>query len=380
MQVSSRSGSALPALSRENPLHRDPSHEDPAHPDPTERGREEGPSGLARSTSTRTFGFLLMAVLLLAVTAASVAVGARDIAFATIWESLVAYDSDLAEHLMIREMRIPRTVVGLVIGPALGLCGALIQAFTRNPLADPGILGVNAGATFAVTLAVGFLGLASPLGYIWFALAGAGAVTVLVYLLGSIGGGRSTPAKLVLAGVAISAVLGGLTSAVILADREAFDDLRFWGVGSIGGRQLDVVLSFAPFIAVGVLIALAVARPLNALALGDELGAALGVRIGIVRVGVIVAVTLLAGTATALAGPIGFLGLMVPHVVRWIVGPDQRWIMAYTLLVSPALLLIADIVGRIIMPSGELRVGLVTAVVGAPVLILLARRRTVSGL
>lgn len=380
VQVSSRSGSALPALSRENPLHRDPSHEDPAHPDPTERGREEGPSGLARSTSTRTFGFLLMAVLLLAVTAASVAVGARDIAFATIWESLVAYDSDLAEHLMIREMRIPRTVVGLVIGPALGLCGALIQAFTRNPLADPGILGVNAGATFAVTLAVGFLGLASPLGYIWFALAGAGAVTVLVYLLGSIGGGRSTPAKLVLAGVAISAVLGGLTSAVILADREAFDDLRFWGVGSIGGRQLDVVLSFAPFIAVGVLIALAVARPLNALALGDELGAALGVRIGIVRVGVIVAVTLLAGTATALAGPIGFLGLMVPHVVRWIVGPDQRWIMAYTLLVSPALLLIADIVGRIIMPSGELRVGLVTAVVGAPVLILLARRRTVSGL
>ncbi|MFC5319389.1 MULTISPECIES: FecCD family ABC transporter permease [Brachybacterium] len=321
-----------------------------------------------------------MAVLLLAVTAASVAVGARDIAFATIWESLVAYDSDLAEHLMIREMRIPRTVVGLVIGPALGLCGALIQAFTRNPLADPGILGVNAGATFAVTLAVGFLGLASPLGYIWFALAGAGAVTVLVYLLGSIGGGRSTPAKLVLAGVAISAVLGGLTSAVILGDREAFDDLRFWGVGSIGGRQLDVVLSFAPFIAVGVLIALAVARPLNALALGDELGAALGVRIGIVRVGVIVAVTLLAGTATALAGPIGFLGLMVPHVVRWIVGPDQRWIMAYTLLVSPALLLIADIVGRIIMPSGELRVGLVTAVVGAPVLILLARRRTVSGL
>ena len=380
VQVSSRSGSALPALSRENPLHRDPSHEDPAHPDPTERGREEGPSGLARSTSTRTFGFLLMAVLLLAVTAASVAVGARDIAFATIWESLVAYDSDLAEHLMIREMRIPRTVVGLVIGPALGLCGALIQAFTRNPLADPGILGVNAGATFAVTLAVGFLGLASPLGYIWFALAGAGAVTVLVYLLGSIGGGRSTPAKLVLAGVAISAVLGGLTSAVILGDREAFDDLRFWGVGSIGGRQLDVVLSFAPFIAVGVLIALAVARPLNALALGDELGAALGVRIGIVRLGVIVAVTLLAGTATALAGPIGFLGLMVPHVVRWIVGPDQRWIMAYTLLVSPALLLIADIVGRIIMPSGELRVGLVTAVVGAPVLILLARRRTVSGL
>ncbi|MGO2608747.1 MAG: FecCD family ABC transporter permease, partial [Brachybacterium tyrofermentans] len=318
--------------------------------------------------------------LLLAITVASIAVGARDITPGMIWGALFAYDPEVDEHLMIRELRVPRTVVGLVVGPALGLCGALIQAFTRNPLADPGILGVNAGATFAVTLAVGFLGLTTPLGYIWFALAGAGGVTVLVYLLGSIGGGRSTPAKLVLAGVAISAVLGGLTSAVILADREAFDDLRFWGVGSIGGRQLDVVLAFAPFIVVGVLIALAVSRPLNALALGDELGASLGVRIGIVRVVVIIAVTLLAGTATALAGPIGFLGLMVPHTVRWFVGPDQRWIMAYTLLVSPALLLVADVVGRVIMPSGELRVGLVTAVVGAPVLILLARRRTVSGL
>lgn len=328
----------------------------------------------------RTAGFLALSVLVVTVTAASISVGARDITLGTIRDALLDYNPRLDEHVMIRELRLPRTVVGLVVGPALGLCGALIQAFTRNPLADPGILGVNAGATFAVTLAVGLLGLTAPLGYIWFALAGAGTVTVLVYLLGSIGGGRSTPARLVLAGVAFSAVLGGLTSAVILADREAFDDLRFWGVGSIGGRQLDVVLAFSPLILAGVLIAFAVARALNALALGDELAASLGVRIGIVRFAVILAVTLLAGTATALAGPIGFLGLMVPHAVRWFVGPDQRWIIAYTLLASPILLLIADIVGRVIMPSGELRVGLVTAVVGAPVLILLARRRTVSGL
>jgi iron complex transport system permease protein len=344
------------------------------------RQAEEGPSGLARSNTVRLAGLLVVAALLVAVTAASIAVGARDIPLATVRDALLAYDTALDEHVMIREMRLPRTVVGLVVGPALGLCGALIQAFTRNPLADPGILGVNAGATFAVTLAVGFLGLATPLGYIWFALAGAGGVTVLVYLLGSVGGGRSTPAKLVLAGVALSAVLGGLTSAVILSDRDTFDDLRFWGVGSIGGRQLDVVLSFAPFLLVGALIALAVARPLNALALGDELAASLGVRIRRVRVAVVAAVTLLAGTATALAGPIGFLGLMVPHAVRWFVGPDQRWILAYTVLVSPVLLLTADIVGRLIMPSGELRVGLVTAVVGAPVLILLARRRTAAGL
>ncbi|UVY84109.1 iron chelate uptake ABC transporter family permease subunit [Brachybacterium sp. NBEC-018] len=342
--------------------------------------QEGATAGLARTTARRTLGLLLAVIALLAITVASIAVGARGIGLSTILDALFAFDPELDEHLMIRELRVPRTVVGLVVGPALGLCGALIQAFTRNPLADPGILGVNAGATFAVTLAVGLLGLTSPLGYIWFALAGAGAVTVLVALLGSIGGGRATPAKMTLAGVALSAVLGGLTSAIVLADREAFDDLRFWGVGSIGGRQLDVVLSFAPLIAAGVVIALAVARPLNALALGDELAASLGVRIGLVRGAVILAVTLLAGTATALAGPIGFLGLMVPHAVRWIVGPDQRWILAYTLVLAPALLLLADVLGRLILPSGELRVGLVTAVVGAPVLLLLARRRTVSGL
>jgi len=342
--------------------------------------QEGATAGLARTTARRTLGLLLAVIALLAITVASIAVGARGIGLSTILDALFAFDPELDEHLMIRELRVPRTVVGLVVGPALGLCGALIQAFTRNPLADPGILGVNAGATFAVTLAVGLLGLTSPLGYIWFALAGAGAVTVLVALLGSIGGGRATPAKMTLAGVALSAVLGGLTSAIVLADREAFDDLRFWGVGSIGGRQLDVVLSFAPLIAAGVVLALAVARPLNALALGDELAASLGVRIGLVRGAVILAVTLLAGTATALAGPIGFLGLMVPHAVRWIVGPDQRWILAYTLVLAPALLLLADVLGRLILPSGELRVGLVTAVVGAPVLLLLARRRTVSGL
>ncbi|MEE1649940.1 iron chelate uptake ABC transporter family permease subunit [Brachybacterium sp. J144] len=348
----------------------------------TSASREEAEvsQGLARTASRRTLGLVLALLVLLGLVMASIAVGARAIPLSTILEALVAPDPAIDEHLMIHELRVPRTVVGLVVGPALGLCGALIQAFTRNPLADPGILGVNAGSTFAVTVAVGILGIASPLGYIWFALAGAGVVTVLVALIGSVGGGRATPATMTLAGVALSAVLGGLTSAIVLGDRAAFDDLRFWGVGSIGGRELDVVLSFAPLTLVGVLIALAVARPLNALALGDELAASLGMRIGPVRALVIVAVTLLAGTATALAGPIGFLGLMIPHAVRWIVGPDQRWILAYTLVVAPAMLLLADIVGRLILPSGELRVGLVTAVVGAPVLILLARRRTVSGL
>ncbi|MBY0687882.1 iron chelate uptake ABC transporter family permease subunit [Microbacterium marinilacus] len=348
----------------------------------TSRAQEEHGehAGVARSGSLRFAGLVLAIAVLAVVVLLSIGVGARAISLPTIWDALWSYDADVDEHVMILELRVPRTVVGLVVGPALGMCGALIQAYTRNPLADPGILGVNAGATFAVTLAVGFLGLAAPLGYVWFALLGAGAVTVMVYALGAVGGGRATPAKLTLAGVAISAVLGGLTTAIVLGDRDAFDDMRFWGVGAIGGRQLDIVLSFAPLILVGLVLGLAVSRSLNALALGDELAAALGVRTGRIRVVVILAVTLLAGTATALAGPIGFVGLMVPHVVRWFVGPDQRWILAYTIVVSPVLLLLSDVVGRIILPSGELRVGLVTAIVGAPVLILLARRRTVSGL
>lgn len=341
---------------------------------------ESSVPGLVRSNLLRTAGLLVAVGILASVVMLSIGVGAREIAAGTIWDALWSYDDAVDEHVMIHELRIPRTVVGLIVGPALGLSGALIQAFTRNPLADPGILGVNAGATFAVTMAVGLLGITAPLGYVWFALLGAGAVTIIVYLLGSVGGGRATPAKLTLAGVAIGAVLGGVTTAIVLASRDTFDDMRFWGVGSIGGRDLDTVVSFAPLIALGVLIAFAVARPLNALALGDELATSLGVKIGHIRIAVIVAVTLLAGTATALAGPIGFVGLMVPHVVRWFVGPDQRWIIAFTVIVAPILLLSADIVGRIILPSGELRVGLVTAVVGAPVLILLARRKSVSGL
>lgn len=336
--------------------------------------------GLARSNAARGAGLAVAAAVLVLTVVLSIAVGARTIDPETIWAALFSYNEAVDDHVVIWHLRIPRTLVGLIVGPALGLSGALIQAFTRNPLADPGILGVNAGAAFAVTIAFGVLKITAPLGYVWFALLGAGAVTVAVYLLGAIGGGRATPVKLTLAGVAISAVLGGVTSAIVLSSRDTFDIMRFWGVGSIGGRDVGIVFSFAPLIGLGVLLAFLVARPLNALALGDELATTLGVRIGLIRVAVIVAVTLLAGTATALAGPIAFVGLMVPHVVRWFVGPDQRWIVAYTMIGSSVLLLGSDVIGRVILPDGELRVGLVTAIIGAPVLILLARRMSVSGL
>jgi iron complex transport system permease protein len=323
---------------------------------------------------------LVAALLLLAgVTALSVLVGARPMAPSAVLAAVLGGGTP-AEHAVVWDLRVPRTVVGLVVGPALGVCGALIQAYTRNPLADPGILGVNAGAALAVTLALALAGVTSPAGYVWFAFAGALVVTVAVYAIGSTGPGHATPEKLTLAGVALAAVLGGVEQMLALSNPQLFAGTLSWGVGSLGGRSLPVVATIAPFVVAGLVLSLALARPLNALALGDELGRSLGARVGTTRVLTIAAVTLLAGGATALAGPIAFVGLMVPHVVRWFTGPDQRWIVPYSMVVAAILLLASDIVGRLVMPTGELRVGLVTAFVGAPVLVALARRRGVSGL
>lgn len=344
------------------------------------RKKAHSHGGLAGGNRTRAFWLLVAIVVLIVVAWMSIQVGARSISLHTIWTALWDYDTDNDEHIMIRELRVPRTLTGLIVGPALGVCGALIQAFTRNPLADPGILGVNAGASFAVTLAVGLLGITNSLAYVWFALFGAGSVTIIVYLLGSAGRDRATPAKLTLAGVALSAVLGGFTTALVLSSPDTFNIMRFWGVGSIGGRDMQTTLQLLPLILIGLVLGFIMARSLNILALGDDIASAMGVRTSWVRVGVISSVTLLAGTATALAGPIGFLGLMVPHVVRWFTGPDQRWILLFTCVVSPIFLIAADILGRIIMPNGELRVGLVTAIIGAPVLIILARRKNAGGL
>jgi iron complex transport system permease protein len=254
----------------------------------------------------------------------------------------------------------------------------LIQALTRNPLADPGILGVHAGASFAVTVAVGLLGVRDIQGYMWFAFAGALIVTLMVLAFGSTRQG-SSPVVMVLAGLSVGAVLGGAREALQLTDPDAFDAMRYWNAGSIVARPLDVVWPILPFIAVGLVLTFAVSGPLNAMALGDELAVAQGVRLARTRVLAIIALTLLAGGATAVAGPIVLVGLMVPHVARWIVGPHQRWIFAYSALLGPSLLLASDILGRVIMHPGEIPVGIVTAFVGAPVLIVLVRRKKASG-
>jgi len=343
------------------------------------RDRQDRRVGLAATNSRRALGFLVALAALVIVALVSVAVGSKNIPLDTVWDALF-HSTGGDASIIIWDLRMPRTLVGIVVGAALGLAGALIQAMTRNPLADPGILGVNSGAAFFVVLGIGAFGVGSVGGYMWLAFAGALVVTVAVYVIGSAGRGAASPERLTLAGVALGAVLTGITSALVLIDPRAFDKMRTWNAGSITGRSLDTISPVLPLIALGLVLALLVARPLNSVALGDDLAAALGTSVLRTRVVVVVAVTLLAGGATAIAGPIAFVGLMVPHVARWIVGPDQRWIMLYTAVFAPILLLVSDIVGRVVMRPGELPVGVVTAFVGAPVLIVLIRRRKASGL
>ena len=328
---------------------------------------------------TRSIGLVVALIALGAAVIVSLGVGARVVAPTAVLDALFAYDgSDL--HAIVRDARLPRTIIGVIAGIALGGCGALIQAYTRNPLADPGILGVNAGATFAITMGAGFLGLRAPLQYMWLSLGGALVVTLLVYVIGRASREGATPIRMTLTGVALGAILTGLSSIVVLKNLEIFSSLRFWGMGSLGGRNAEVISTVAPVVILGLIIAAFASGSLNAIALGDDLGASLGVNIPLTRGLAIAGVTLLAGGAVALAGPIAFVGLMVPHAVRWFTGPDQRWILAFAVVVAPVLLLVSDVIGRVVLPEGELPVGIVTVVLGAPVLILLARRRQVSGL
>ena len=340
---------------------------------------ETGPLTETRSTAARPLGLVILLVALVVAVIASLAVGARAIPPLEVVQILLGADTG-QNTVVINELRIPRTLIGIVAGIALGVAGALIQAVTRNPLADPGILGVNAGAAFALAIGTGLAGVGGALGTLLLAYTGAFMASVLVYAIGSLGRGGASPVRLILAGVSLGAVLAGITQAIVLTDRERFAGMTAWESGSLLDRDVSLLGYAAPFVMVGLGIALAIGSSLNAIALGDDLAAALGANVLRTRILAVAAVMLLAGTATALAGPIAFVGLMVPHAVRWIVGPDQRWIIGYSILAAPTLLLLADVVGRLLVPPGELAAGLVTALIGAPVLIVLVRRRKASEL
>ncbi|MFD7470772.1 FecCD family ABC transporter permease [Streptomyces sp. NPDC059837] len=324
----------------------------------------------------RAVGLLASLALLVLVALASIAIGAKALPLDQVWHGLFHGTGTYSD--VVVDDRISRTVLGLLVGAALGLSGAVLQALTRNPLADPGLLGINAGASAAVVTAITYFGVTSLSGYVWFAFFGAAAVGALVWFLG--GSRGATPVRLALAGTAISAALYGYLQAVMIMDDAALGKMRFWTVGSLASATDSTIKQVLPFLVVGTVVALALARPLNAMAMGDDTARALGANLNRTRALSMAAATVLCGAATAACGPIVFVGLMVPHVVRSFTGPDLRWILPYATVLSPVLLLGADVVGRMVVRPAELQVGIVTAVLGGPVFIYLVRRRRTAQL
>jgi ABC-type Fe3+-siderophore transport system permease subunit len=330
--------------------------------------------------SRRWIGLVVLLVLTAVACLASIAIGTRSIGLGEVWRALLDSGLSSEEAVIVRRLRVPRTVLGLMVGMALGVAGALMQGHTRNPLGDPGLLGVTAGASLAVVLSIAWLGISTPSGYVWFAFLGALAGTVAVYLIGSAGRGGATPVTLALAGAALSALLYGLVRAILVTDQQTLDSFRFWVVGSLAGRDADVAEQVAPFIALGLLLAVVNGPALDLLGLGEDVARGLGQRIWLARAVGLAAITLLAGAATAACGPIAFVGLVVPHAVRAVTGPDHRWLIPCSALAGAVLLLTADVVGRVVVRPGELQVGIVLALIGAPFFIALVRRRKTVGL
>jgi iron complex transport system permease protein len=342
-------------------------------------GHPDVPRWAATTARKKVIGLLLALVALGVIALFSIAVGSRYIPPGEVLQVLLHPDDSQASTI-VHSLRVPRTALGIAVGIALGVAGAVMQALTQNPLADPGLLGVNAGAAVAVVIGIGAFGIGSALGYLPFAFAGAAIASIVVYLLGSAGRSGATPVRLALAGVAVTAALTAVIDGLTLLDPATFDKYRFWAVGSLNGRGLDLFWPVLPFIVVGLVIALSIGRSLNALAMGDDVGKALGASVTRTRVLSGLVIMLLAGAATAAAGPIAFIGLAVPHAARAITGPDNRWLLAYTAVLAPILLVGADIIGRVVVRPAELSVGIVTAIVGAPVFIALVRRRRVAQL
>ncbi|MFB4307407.1 FecCD family ABC transporter permease [Actinomadura sp. GTD37] len=340
-------------------------------------------SGVAAARGRRIAGLAALVAVLAAAAAGSLAVGARALSPGEVWDGLFAApDSDqrLTEiRLIVQTVRMPRTVLAIVAGAALGIGGALIQGCTRNPIADTGLLGVNSGASFAVVSAIALFGFTNPFQYVWFAFLGAAAAGAVVFGLASIGRGAGNPLTLALAGQGVTVFLAAMTTAVALSDQQSLNALRFWNAGTVAGVGFRVIWPVTAFIAAGLVLTVITLPAVNLLNLGDDVARALGVNIALSRTAGIVAITLLAGAATAACGPIAFLGLMVAHVARHLTGPDYRWLVPYAGLLGALVLLVCDIVGRVVVRPGELDAGIVVALVGAPFFAALVWRGRLRG-
>jgi len=328
---------------------------------------------LSSPLAVRAVAVPFLLLLLILAMALSLLVGAKPLPASVIFDALSG-TCQSADCTIVLDARLPRTLAGLLAGAALGLAGALMQTLTRNPLADPGILGVNAGASFAIVRGAALFGLSSPTEQLVMAFCGALAASLLVAFTGSQGGGQLSPVRLTLAGVALGAVLEGLSSGIALLNPDVWDQLRFWQAGSLDIRTLQTLHIVTIPVLIAAIVALFLSRALNSLSLGSDTATALGSRVARTQLIGLLTITVLCGSATAVVGPIAFIGLMMPHMARWLVGADHRWSLPVTLLATPVLLLFADIIGRVLVP-GELRVSVVSAFIGAPVLIFLVRRK-----
>ncbi|MTW86878.1 iron chelate uptake ABC transporter family permease subunit [Virgibacillus dakarensis] len=329
----------------------------------------------------KNFAIVLVICFVLLVTCvfASLVLGSRMVGFNGVIDGLFHQVIDTYEANIVRK-RISRTVFSLLCGAALGVSGALMQAVTRNPIADPSILGVNMGASLFVVCGIAFLNISSANQYMWLALVGAAITAAFVFGIGSMGRSGATPIKLVLAGAATSAALSSFVTAIMISRSHVMDQFRFWQVGSVGSATWNGIATFAPFLIIGILIAILTAPALNAMALGDDTATGLGVRTGTLRLVASLGAVLLCGPATALAGPIGFVGLLSTHVMRLVLGPDLRFVIPMSAISGAIILTVSDVSGRLIGSPGELEVGVVTAFIGAPLLIILAMRSKVSSL
>ncbi|MFE1770357.1 FecCD family ABC transporter permease [Streptomyces sp. NPDC059008] len=326
-------------------------------------------------TPGRRLGLVAAALLaLLLAVVLSLAVGSRAFAPSEVLDALVhGGDGDAAQ--VVRYLRLPRTLIGVLVGAALAMAGTVMQGITRNPIADPGILGIGQGASAAVVIAIAFAGVHSLTGYVWFAFAGAGIAAVVVYAVATRGRGGATPVKLALSGAAVNALLVSVTMAILTTRAAALDEFRFWQVGSLTGRDTEVAAQIWPFLLAGAVLVLSVARGLDALALGEDVARGLGQNVAAVRIVGGLGATVLTGAGVAAAGPIAFVGLAVPHLARAMVGGGHRWVLPMAALLGPVVVLVSDTVGRVLFPPSEVPAGVMTALIGVPCLVALVRRR-----
>jgi len=338
-----------------------------------------GAADLRRPALVRTSWLLVGVALLLVLSILSISFGVRAVSSDDIIAALTGHTDTIEQAAIVK--RIPRTVLALLVGAALALSGATMQAVTRNPVADPGILGVSNGASLAVVLGIAFFGLSNPYGQMAFAIAGAAVAAAFVYTVGSLGRGGATPLKLALAGAATSAAFASLISAIMLPRVDLLQTFQSWQIGGVGGAEWPRIALTAPVLALGALICFLCSRGMNSLALGDDMAKGLGEHVFRTRLLSALGAVILAGAATAIAGPIGFVGLVIPHICRMLIGTDHRWLLPFSAIAGAALLTASDIVGRVIAPSSEeIQVGIITAIIGAPFFIWIVRRQKVREL